>query len=327
MIQQSERSAKSLSAQVKRLRKRASSVTTRAFFEGASHLFRLHPMAKPSKHGVTVKKNLWYGTKNDAQRLDVYIPPGEPPYPVVMYVHGGGFRILSKETHWIMGLAFARKGYLVLNMEYRLAPKHRYPAALEDVIDAYHWVHAHAAEHGGDLDRLVVAGESAGANLSLALALATCHQAAFPENAAALFGQLPPPAALVLYSGILQVSDVERLWADKPMTTFLKDRLAAVSGGYLQGQEANIELADPLCVLESDVELTHALPPVFASVGTGDPLLTDTKRLEAVLERRGVAHDVRVYPKEIHAFQAFVMRQAARDSWRHAYDFLEDNLG
>ena len=52
----------------------------------------------------------------------------------MLYVHGGGFRILSKDTHWIMGLAFARRGFLVFNIGYRLAPKHPFPAAIADAV-------------------------------------------------------------------------------------------------------------------------------------------------------------------------------------------------
>ncbi|MFO0635528.1 MAG: alpha/beta hydrolase [Nannocystaceae bacterium] len=77
--------------------------------------------------------------------------------PVVLYVHGG-FRVLSKDSHWIMGLAFARAGYVVFNIGYRLAPRHPFPAALQDAAAALAWVHEHAARAGGDASRLVLAG-------------------------------------------------------------------------------------------------------------------------------------------------------------------------
>src|SRR5690606_5988723 len=110
-------------------------------------------------------------------RLDVYRPAhAEGPRPVVLYVHGGGFRILSKETHWLMGLYFARRGYVVFNIGYRLAPKHPFPAALEDSADALGWVVQNAHRYGGDPTRLVLAGESAGANLVTSLTLACCYR-------------------------------------------------------------------------------------------------------------------------------------------------------
>ena len=59
---------------------------------------------------------------------------------MVFYVHGGAFHLLSKDTHWLMGLVFARYGYLVVNISYRLAPQHPYPAAVEDTFAAYRWM-------------------------------------------------------------------------------------------------------------------------------------------------------------------------------------------
>src|SRR5262249_8451053 len=148
----------------------------------------------------------------DHHRLDVYRPLRErrsAPWPVVLYVHGGGFRILSKDTHWMMGLAFARNGYLVFNINYRLAPRHPFPAALSDAADAYAGVARNAASFGGDLSRLVVAGESAGANLAAALAVAACYRRSEPWSRTVWDTGLVPRAALPA-CGILQVSDTER---------------------------------------------------------------------------------------------------------------------
>ena len=60
-------------------------------------------------------------------------------------MHGGAFQSLSKDTHWLMGLAFARRGYVVFSINYRLAPKHRFPAGLQDACTAARWVHENAA--------------------------------------------------------------------------------------------------------------------------------------------------------------------------------------
>ena len=117
------------------LRRRAGALVVDNIFRGMASLGQLHPQARPERHGLAVERDVPYRpTGLRDHLLDVYRPlDASGPLPVVLYVHGGGFRILSKDTHWIMGLAFARRGYVVFNINYRLAPKHPFPAAIDDV--------------------------------------------------------------------------------------------------------------------------------------------------------------------------------------------------
>ena len=159
------------------LRRSLGSRIAEGFFEGAARLGRLHPHARPEAHGISVTRDVPYDPANPFRRLDVWQPAAAragSTAPALLYVHGGGFRILSKETHWIMALTFARQGFVVFNIDYRLAPKHPFPAALEDAAEAYAWVVDRAADFHADAARLVLAGESAGANLVAALTLAAC---------------------------------------------------------------------------------------------------------------------------------------------------------
>lgn len=315
-----------------RLRRGVGALAVDNFFRGASVLGRLHPNARPDRHGVEVVRNVPYtGSGRREHLLDVYRPArGKGPWPVMLYVHGGGFRILSKDTHWVMGLAFARVGYLVFNISYRLAPRHPFPAALQDCAEAYRWVVEHAAAYGGDLDRFVLAGESAGANLITALTVMTCFDRPEPY-ARAVHDSGLVPKAFMPYCGMLQVSDPARFKRDKPkISTFINDRLVEVSRSYLpRGHELGIELdlADPLVVLEREDLPARPLPPCFVTVGTADPLLPDTRRLERALRRRGAACEAKYYPKEVHAFHAMVWRPRAKQCWADSYAFLERHLG
>ena len=150
-----------------RLYRRLGGNVVEGMYEGLSRVSRLHPDARPERHGVERLSNIPYAQSGMKEHLlDVYRPiRRKGPLPVCIYVHGGGFRILSKDTHWLMGLIFARRGYVVFNINYRLAPRFPFPAALEDTCDAYAWVVEHAESFGGDPSRIVLAGESAGANL------------------------------------------------------------------------------------------------------------------------------------------------------------------
>lgn len=287
------------------------------------------PAARPSRHGVERIRDVAYRNTGDpAHRLDVYRPrlrPGDGRgLPVVLYVHGGGFRVLSKESHWVMGLAFARAGYVVFNIGYRLAPRHPYPAALEDVAAAYAWVLDHAAAYGGDPSRVVLAGESAGANLVTSTTLATVWRREEPW-ARALFDRGAVPRACMPACGLLQVSDPGRFGrTPRPSSWFIMDRLHEVTEAYLGhlDGDADASLADPLCVLESEVAFDRPLPPFFAPVGTRDPVLHDHRRLAAALAQRHVRFEAPEYRGEPHAFHALVFRRNARRCWSDAFAFL-----
>lgn len=308
-----------------RLRRRAGGLALRAFFEGLARGTALLPAARKAIAGVDVVRDVPYRASGlDAHRLDVWRPrESHAPRPVVLYVHGGAFRILSKDTHWVMALAFARRGYAVFCINYRLAPRHRYPAAIEDVCAAWRWVLANAARFGGDPQRAIIAGESAGGNLATSLAVASSY--ARPEPwARAVFDEPLRPRAVAPLCGVLQVRDSARFARRRPLPLWVTDRLEEVEHGYVgrAPTPATPDLADPLLVLEQGPP-DRALPPFFASVGTSDPLLDDTRRLGAALDRLGVKNDVRYYAGEPHAFQALVHRPAARRSWSDLFAFVD----
>ncbi|MGZ3440424.1 MAG: alpha/beta hydrolase [Polyangia bacterium] len=316
---------------VTRARIKAGAFVVDNLFRGLAAAGRLHPDANPARHGIEVTRDLAYREGGAVEHLlDVWRPTNFPqPLPIVFYVHGGGFRFLSKDTHWIMALAFARAGYLVFNVSYRLAPAHPFPAAVKDVADAWRWMLAHAGEYGGDLSRIVVAGESAGANLAMGLTLSTCYRRDEP-HARAVFDAGVVPRACLPMCGMLQVSDPARFARCKKLPRFIADRIDEVAEAYLFGHEHatpdELELADPLRVIERGDKPERPLPPFFAAVGTADPVLDDTRRLEAALARAGVPAEVHYYPREPHAFHALVFRKHARACWRATFAFLERTL-
>lgn len=315
-----------------RLRRHAGAIVVDNIWRGLAAAGRLAPAARPERHGVVIEHDVAYRPGGDpAHTLDVYRRRDlDGPAPVVLYIHGGGFRILSKRSHWVMGLAFARRGFVVFNIDYRLAPRHPFPAGLADAAAAYAWVLDNAARFGGDPSRLVLAGESAGANLITALTIAACQRRDEPW-ARALFDRGHVPRATMPACGILQVSDPERFRrGDRPVSWFIHDRFIEVYDAYLgtgfRAGDPAFELADPLCVLEGDRALDRPLPPFFAPCGTLDPLLVDTRRLAAALARRGVRCEAPEYRGELHAFHALVFRPNARRCWRDTFRFLDDAL-
>lgn len=317
---------------IKALRMRAGAFLVDGAFNGLARLSRLHPNADPDRHGVEVIKDVPYTSSRHAHHtLDVYRPrERHAPLPVVLYVHGGGFRILSKDTHWVMGLGFARHGYLVFNINYRLAPLHPYPAAIQDACDALLWVALHAERFGGDPTSITLAGESAGANLVTSLAV--CATMPRPEPwARAVFDADVALKAVLPACGLLQASDPLRFARRRKLPAYILDRIEEVSESYLGGVSADgpgaLELADPLLLLEGDTPTARPLPPFFTFAGTADPILDDTRRLAAALARRGVRCEARYFEKEMHAFHALVWRPNARACWKESLAWLDAITG
>jgi acetyl esterase len=317
-----------------RIRKRAGSAVVEGFFRTAAAVGKLHPRARPEHHGVEIVRDVRYAPgRSTAHLLDVYRPAGHRPgelRPALLYVHGGGFRILSKDTHWVMGLAFARRGYVVFSINYRLAPKHPYPAAVEDCALAYAWVAEHARAWGGDPDRLVLAGESAGANLVTSLAICASFDRPEPHaRRVALTGVVP--RAILPACGLLQVSDCGRFARRKPeLRRIVAERIEEVGHAYLGALDhpslhgsSELDLADPLVVLERDEAPQRPLPPFFLPCGTADPLLDDTRRLAKALRARRVPVEEAYYPGEVHAFHAFIFRVQAQKCWADTFAFLD----
>lgn len=314
--------------QIERLRRVAGSTVIDGFFKGIARTTAALPQSRPSAHGLRRMRDIRYRSgESSAHLLDVYRPDDDRTgLPVCIYLHGGGFRILSKDTHWMMGLAFARQGYVVFNVDYRKAPE-CFPAAHEDACEAYQWVIENAEAFGGDPSRIVLAGESAGANLTTALVVASCYERPEPY-ARKVFETGVVPLAAVPACGILQVSDPHRFMRRRKLPAWLFDRIEEVSEAYLGPQyiadDPAYAFADPLVMLETAEAPLRPLPPFFIPVGTKDPVLDDSRRLGAALERHACRADVRYYPGEVHAFHAFLWRRNARDCWAHTFEFLDD---
>jgi len=323
--------------------RRLRSAAAAAFFEGLAAAGRLHPAASPKRHGVEVERNILYGPHHDWNQLDIYRPIHRPkPWPVVFYVHGGAFHLLSKDTHWLMGLVFARFGYLVVNISYRLAPQHPYPAAIEDTCRAYTWMAEHVRDLGGDPTRVAVAGESAGGNLITALTLAATQRRDEPW-AREVYDCGVIPRVAMPFCAMLEVSHPERFSERRKLPRLIDGMLRDASASYLHGHPPgpgpHVELADPLRVIESaagvpldrdgggePAAFDRPLPPFFAPVGTRDPLLDDTRRLEKALRTLNVPVEARYYPGGIHAFHALVWNPSARRCWRDALAFLDRHM-
>ena len=133
----------------------------------ASRSDRARDKAIPLPQGVSQCRNVRYGRHGRAGLLDVYFPDGtREPLPTIVSIHGGGYVYGSKEIYRRYGMDMARRGFSFVNFNYRLAPRWKFPTPLEDTNTVMQWIVANAAEYHLDPSRIILVGDSAGAQLA-----------------------------------------------------------------------------------------------------------------------------------------------------------------
>jgi acetyl esterase/lipase len=243
----------------------------------------------------------------------IYTPSGAGPFPVIVYYHGGGFVIATIDTYdaSARGLANAA-GAVVVSLEYRKAPEHKFPAAHEDAYAAYQWALANAASIKGDPARVALAGESAGGNLALATAMTAREK-----------GTTMPVAILAVYpvagNDTNTVSYRENANA-KPLSRPM------MSWFFKQYTNSPADAQDPrLNILGADLK---GLPPTTIVTAQIDPLRSEGEMLAQRLKDAGVTVQYRNFDGVAHEFfgQGAVLPQA-RDAVQFAAEGLKAGFG
>jgi len=134
--------------------------------------------------------NVSYGDQ-DRHKLDIYAPPGAKNLPVVFWIHGGGWQAGDKASVQFKPQAFVTKGLVFVSTNYRLLPHVEMRAIFQDVAKSLGWVHKNIAKHGGDPDRILVGGHSAGAQLAALMCVDDRYLKAEGVPFAALKGCFP----------------------------------------------------------------------------------------------------------------------------------------
>ena len=223
----------------------------------------------------------------------VYRPAGGgAPQPTVLFVHGGGFVIGDLDTHDNQArLICAGTGAVVVSIDYRLAPEHRWPAAAEDAVAAHRWVVDHVDELGGDRDRIGIAGDSAGGNLAAVTALAARESG------------WPLAAQLLVYPGV----DFSGDWPSREENAegyFLTNADMIWFAEHYLGVDR--ESADPAVLGHPQLSPLHAdlegVAPAVVVTAEYDPLRDEGDAFARALAEAGVEVDHRPSPGMIHGF-------------------------
>lgn len=215
--------------------------------------------------------------------------------PIVLHFHGGGFVAGSVDTHDAIARHLCRHAdVIVIGVEYRLAPEHRYPAGLHDAADALAWAAAHAGELQGDPTRLAVAGDSAGGNLAAALTLLARDRGG-PRIALQLL--MYPTIDFELetpYPSLAQFGGGDYFLSLTDMQFFRSHYLADVAGQMRDAHASPMQAAD-----------LRALPPALIVTAGCDPLRDEGRAYAGRLAEAGVPVEQRCFEGTIHAFMSF----------------------
>ena len=225
---------------------------------------------------VETVENVSYGSCDKWHLLDLYRPKdAEGKLLVLLNIHGGAWVYGDKKVYAPYCMYLASRGFAVINASYRLAPRHTFPAPLEDIGKMMEWVFHHADEYGLDLSNLFFVGDSAGAHLATAYTAIQLNEAYaknFPEIKVA---KSFIPKGLLLNCGVF---DMEAEWKKqgRALTPFLTDLL---------GEKPTVEAVKQMSPAQY---ITSDFPPVHLTTSHGDFLRKHSYRLKEVLEKKGV---------------------------------------
>ena len=224
---------------------------------------------------------------------ELYVPPGKGPFPVLIHLHGGAWFTGWASGERKFGYAMAMAGFLVVCVDYALAPELPYPCGLEDVVYAARWVVRNIERYGGDPKRLAISGGSAGGNLAAAAALALHGEpndldggdlADVPVRFGALmpqFGMLDIPAWLVNPGYSAGATEI-------PVAAYL-------------GPNFTAKLHDPLVSPVYSRHL-HVLPPTYLTCGALDAMLCQTMAMANALVAAKVPTSLSILEDTDHEF-------------------------
>lgn len=272
---------------------------------GAPPLHKLTPQQVRAGSRMQVEQAALYFTPEQVAKVEnrtipaptgeipvrIYTPDGAGPFPLLVFFHGGGWVVGDLDTHDALCRALTNAAAcVVLAVDYRLAPEHKFPAATEDCYVATEWAAAHAAEINADPDRIAVGGDSAGGNLSAVVTILARDRG----GPSLSFQLLIYPATDFSTEFPSRIEN-----ADAPILD--TDSMRWCMNHYLNDEaDKTNPLASPL--LTSDF---HNLPPALVITAEYDPLRDEGEAYAERLKAAGVPVTVRRYDGLVHGFFSY----------------------
>ena len=223
-----------------------------------------------------------YGPDRKYQLLDVYRPKNEEgKLPVIVSVHGGGWVYGTKETYQFYCMSLALRGFAIVNYSYRLAPKHKYPAQLEDANTVIRWILDNADVYGFDTDNIFAVGDSAGGQqLSV-------YAAMLNDKEYAKYYNIDVPEGFQFNAIALNCGVYHRDYTKKDLSSrLMKDVLPK---GWTSKDLEMFNSAD---------KIRPGHPPTYVMSATGDFLKDQVDIIVPVLEKNRIPYVAKIYGDE-----------------------------
>lgn len=262
--------------------------------------------------------NISYGKDEKWNVLDIYRPKKKKGnLPVIINVHGGGWVYGNKELYQFYCMYLAQQGFAVVNFTYRIAPKFRFPAALEDLNEVVEFIRVHAKQYGVDCHEVYMAGDSAGANLACLYTLLLTND----EYASKFELFLPVDfkiRALLLNCGIY---DIYAYRKEKGNMVYMTEHLLHDLFGTRKLVEEQLDKINPVKYI------TDKFPPCYIMTATGDFLKNQPKYLIDKLKENEISYEYKIYGTEEnplgHVFHCDFRLEEAKMCNDQEIDFLK----
>lgn len=282
---------------------------------GSSAVFAPPPYIDEVRAEVEVIADIVYEESSGAL-LDLYMPADlDESAPVILWIHGGGFVGGSKDSRRDYAMTLAHDGYVVANMDYGLAPEQLYPGPVVQANAALEYLLLHAAEFGGDMDRVFIGGDSAGAHIASQLSAVLSN-----EGLAATMEIRPAVEAeslrgALLFCGLYNMETVAS--TGFPNIEYFLNTYTGT---------ANFEKFARIQELSIVQQVTPDFPDSFIAVGDGDPLASQSAELAGAIRTHGAAVETMFFEgtgKNLqHEFQYALDTLDAQETLGRTLNFL-----
>jgi acetyl esterase len=265
-----------------------------------------------------VHKNIAYGT-HQKQKLDIIVPPVEGLHPVLIYIHGGGF--ISGDKSYVERICrvYANRGFLVFNINYRLIPENKFPSQLQDISDAVRWIITNHQKYDGEMEHVIIAGDSSGAYLASWYACGVTEPGLVISAGINEFIPIKNIKGLVLFYGAYDLDEVMK--GSFP----LKGLLIPGFLGKNMLQREGFQIASPA------KHIAHAFPPAFLCAGEKDPLYGESVGMSRKLNDNGVICEILLFsgkehPEAGHGFLNFYKKSCSKIAMDRSLKFMNDRM-